>query len=428
MMRRQIGQHSLRSSALPRAITADQLDERAKRQFAAADPLWLQHAKEPAAVQLGDRLVGQPAQPFARAARSLNIGISASARAFSSAKSGAGPLGDPSLRRASPPSFPGFPPGAHSTRCVGNDKDGVIAAGAGLVVVAGARRQSTLQDLAHRAWDCFGCARDDDEGECRDLHGRNGHAPRRPRGRVARMVSRPYQGAERARVSRLATLPVDLAGAGASSGAASGRSGRDLRQPRIPPARRPGFDRRLARFTSTGVATSARRARATPDVSAAAHLLRLENAREMALPAGISVTWTKAVGLDRDSDEFGLRSSATRRRCSTSPRPTRACGSTARSARSFGRRAERCERAALAIATALAVGAALADTPVPPPVAAVLDGRLAVGGGSLPVFVSQDWSQPLPAIRRVVIVVHGYERNAADYAQTVTAFGPPTRW
>ena len=45
---------------------------------------------------------------------------------------------------------------------------------------------------------------------------------------------------------------------------------------------------------------------ATPDVPAGAHLLRLENASEIVLPAGISVAWTKAVGLDRDSDEFGL--------------------------------------------------------------------------------------------------------------------------
>ena len=44
----------------------------------------------------------------------------------------------------------------------------------------------------------------------------------------------------------------------------------------------------------------------TPDVPSSAHLLRLENAREVALPANIRVTWTKAVGLDRDAQEFAL--------------------------------------------------------------------------------------------------------------------------
>jgi len=58
---------------------------------------------------------------------------------------------------------------------------------------------------------------------------------------------------------------------------------------------------------------------------------------------------------------------------------------------------------------------AVADTPVPPPVAAVSDDRLAIGEAQLPIFASQDWSQPLPAIHRAVIVVHGYDRNAADY-------------
>lgn len=44
----------------------------------------------------------------------------------------------------------------------------------------------------------------------------------------------------------------------------------------------------------------------TPDVPANAHLLRLENARDVSLPTGISVGWTKTVGLDRDAQEFGL--------------------------------------------------------------------------------------------------------------------------
>jgi hypothetical protein len=44
----------------------------------------------------------------------------------------------------------------------------------------------------------------------------------------------------------------------------------------------------------------------TPYVAAEAHLLRLENARDIALPAGICVAWTAAAGLDRDAPEFGL--------------------------------------------------------------------------------------------------------------------------
>jgi hypothetical protein len=44
----------------------------------------------------------------------------------------------------------------------------------------------------------------------------------------------------------------------------------------------------------------------TPGVPANAHLLRLENARDIALPEGVAVTWTGAIGLDRDADEFGL--------------------------------------------------------------------------------------------------------------------------
>ena len=44
----------------------------------------------------------------------------------------------------------------------------------------------------------------------------------------------------------------------------------------------------------------------TPDVPVDRHVLRLENARDVALPPGIAVTWTKAVGLDRDAQEFGL--------------------------------------------------------------------------------------------------------------------------
>jgi len=44
----------------------------------------------------------------------------------------------------------------------------------------------------------------------------------------------------------------------------------------------------------------------TPEVPATAHLLRLENARDVVLPTDAAVAWTKVVGLDRDAGEFGL--------------------------------------------------------------------------------------------------------------------------
>jgi len=45
---------------------------------------------------------------------------------------------------------------------------------------------------------------------------------------------------------------------------------------------------------------------ATPEVPAGAQLLRLENARDVALPPGLTPVWTGAVGLDRDAAEFGF--------------------------------------------------------------------------------------------------------------------------
>jgi hypothetical protein len=44
----------------------------------------------------------------------------------------------------------------------------------------------------------------------------------------------------------------------------------------------------------------------TPDVPADKYVLRVENARDALLPAGISLTWTRATGLDRDAREFGF--------------------------------------------------------------------------------------------------------------------------
>ena len=44
----------------------------------------------------------------------------------------------------------------------------------------------------------------------------------------------------------------------------------------------------------------------TPDVPSDKYVLRLENARDVVLPAGISPVWVKAIGLDRDAPEFAL--------------------------------------------------------------------------------------------------------------------------
>jgi pimeloyl-ACP methyl ester carboxylesterase len=50
------------------------------------------------------------------------------------------------------------------------------------------------------------------------------------------------------------------------------------------------------------------------------------------------------------------------------------------------------------------------------PVKAVANLRLAVGTqGVLPLYVSADWSNPLPDITRAVVVVHGVTRNADVY-------------
>jgi hypothetical protein len=80
---------------------------------------------------------------------------------------------------------------------------------------------------------------------------------------------------------------------------------------------------------------------------------------------------------------------------------------------------------AAALVVLLGAVAARAETPVPPPVTEIGDQRLPVGTGMLPVFVSRDWSQPLPGVRRAVIIVHGYERNAGDYLRHVKGMAPP---
>src|SRR5690242_10274500 len=50
------------------------------------------------------------------------------------------------------------------------------------------------------------------------------------------------------------------------------------------------------------------------------------------------------------------------------------------------------------------------------PVKVVANARLAVGSkGTLPLYVSADWSKPLPDITRAVLVLHGRLRNADVY-------------
>lgn len=72
-----------------------------------------------------------------------------------------------------------------------------------------------------------------------------------------------------------------------------------------------------------------------------------------------------------------------------------------------------------AIALALVCGRALAtdeDAPNRKPVKVVADARLSVGGQAmLPLYLSSDWSMPLPAISRAIIVLHGRLRNADVY-------------
>lgn len=45
----------------------------------------------------------------------------------------------------------------------------------------------------------------------------------------------------------------------------------------------------------------------------------------------------------------------------------------------------------------------------------VADARLAIGPGVLPLYLSQDWEQPLPGVTRAVIMLHGRRRDADTY-------------
>jgi len=85
--------------------------------------------------------------------------------------------------------------------------------------------------------------------------------------------------------------------------------------------------------------------------------------------------------------------------------------------------------AALVAAIGLSLGAtAPADALDTPPVKTVLDGRMTVAGpageGVLPVAASQDWSQPLPGVTHVVIVVHGAHRNAESIYRSAVSLAP----
>ena len=71
----------------------------------------------------------------------------------------------------------------------------------------------------------------------------------------------------------------------------------------------------------------------------------------------------------------------------------------------------------------LAIASAAAAQPADhAPVKAVADRQLTVsapaGQGQLPVYLSADWSGPLPAVSRAVIVVHGTLRNADVYLRS----------
>ena len=78
----------------------------------------------------------------------------------------------------------------------------------------------------------------------------------------------------------------------------------------------------------------------------------------------------------------------------------------------------------MAFVFGLAASAA-AQSPDRQPVKTIADGRVAVsvpaGRGSVPVYVSADWSKPLPSVTRAVIVVHGTLRNADVYLRAAEA-------
>lgn len=75
---------------------------------------------------------------------------------------------------------------------------------------------------------------------------------------------------------------------------------------------------------------------------------------------------------------------------------------------------------ALALALAAAAPGLAAPRPDRPsgaqrPVRVIANQSLTIGAAQFPLFVSRDWSVPLPNIRRAVLILHGYERNADGY-------------
>ena len=82
----------------------------------------------------------------------------------------------------------------------------------------------------------------------------------------------------------------------------------------------------------------------------------------------------------------------------------------------------RSKLAALSItAFTLAFPPAHAASPAAKPVTVVAPGRVAVGNASVPLYLSQDWSRPLPGVTRAVLVLHGRLRNANVYYRSAIA-------
>lgn len=73
---------------------------------------------------------------------------------------------------------------------------------------------------------------------------------------------------------------------------------------------------------------------------------------------------------------------------------------------------------ALLLATPAFAAPAFAARRAHDPVAKVAPERLAVAGGEVPLYLSADWSRPLPDIVRAVIVLHGLLRDADSYWKT----------
>ena len=80
--------------------------------------------------------------------------------------------------------------------------------------------------------------------------------------------------------------------------AARGFRARDVRERRLSLARRAGLDRRMAALQTNWRRNLLEGLDETPDVPADRHVLLLDEARDVSLPAGIGVTWLRGVGLD----------------------------------------------------------------------------------------------------------------------------------